>query len=1381
MACTNWFYAEDQDGNHLTGGVSIYKFVGGRWVWVINKWIDRASGVSTSLDSGTQYKAVPDTDHDGYITPRDITWTACSKDITLVYEKEVVSEPPVVNSITWSPKGSFSRVAVGATYHGRSGTAFRVLSVNNEQTVATIGGGASIAYSRGDEFTLDGEKYTVLHAIDDGECVAAVIAKNEGSNQHPIIGEVISFSANTTWNDSGATATSRRLEWFYFKPPSETYTKAYADNINNWVHFATGTIVTHTFNNADESDVIYIKVIARNKANLTDEFGKGRCSPGIFNVWSTGSGFDITVVDANGTDKLTIAEADLISGTNTWIVKPILMPFGVDVIQWHNVVNRKYLGISDPVADPRYLCQQCDPSPQFCNTHVEVGEHYAVFRSASGISVIDGKYVHRLNQGLNAVTVDRSLLSGLETTICGILGVSGDECTSLIAEMNDVVFVGNYYSIATTGKDMFGNVRGLTWFDHIALPFALMGTLAPQLPFGRFVSDGLKGLWKSGKFFSKDAFNWMETVVINVPVDKIASEGPWTFMQSIVRISGDHLDEVMELVHGGQYATAKTRLEQYLASDMGNTPYRVFTDFNDALRNYLPVARWEVLMDTIHGFAPQADSIIKTAGKASPTADDLADIAHAAGQSSVMDEATEAVYNSLRDSSLHSGTKKGMELTNILKNSPEIGKQLIKEHKVVINNALAGAQLTKDNIRALTRHGEFAPNDIIDMVMSYTPAERERIINTFRVDSYQVALSNLFYKMDDAYELVLKAKGKINTEAWVRGVCVTSRETLSTTFKEAAISKTVHQVASNQGKLVEDYCGGHVEPCFSSTSDAIFGVGKTVADDIVDVTLDLAGEATGNWNTKAKAYVKSKNNISWNWFNNLSDANQELAVHGMVAASLFFAVVVIYKIYSDAGPQTLNHKIFVQNLERYYWPCNNACDDGNATALADAIQLYEAEISDCEASLEEHQPALEADETYSQFLNILKLHKANLAHFKTCLSNLAPTGTIRCTSNVGGFYVWIDGKSYGHSYNKTLKVIENVLTGSRRVKIEMGSDYDPPSCSKTVTITSGRTVTVDCQMTKIGECSDVTNVKIYIDPLSPVVNETISFNGSATSYDPIDGEGYVWDFGDGSPKATGQAVSHKYSSSDVYLVRLTVTNRCGGSGYATRAVQAAEEVETGSIRCTSNQSGFEVFIDDKSVGTSYGNKLKVISGVAIGSHKVKIEKGPGYTPPSCTETVTVREATPVTVDCQMTPTTVETATLTIRKVHDERGNEIPGDWTIEIWVDGLYTKCQGVRTLTFGDGLKCDCEAPDSTPCEFGSRTITLKKAGYQDLSATFNLVAGDSKTWYNPVMKEGAVGPTHNIDFVVPVDSKVYVDGQLLTSSSLGRLMVAMKGLRDE
>jgi hypothetical protein len=93
-------------------------------------------------------------------------------------------------------------------------------------------------------------------------------------------------------------------------------------------------------------------------------------------------------------------------------------------------------------------------------------------------------------------------------------------------------------------------------------------------------------------------------------------------------------------------------------------------------------------------------------------------------------------------------------------------------------------------------------------------------------------------------------------------------------------------------------------------------------------------------------------------------------------------------------------------------------------------------------------------------------------------------------------------------------------------------------------------------MTETGVCSPVTAVSIYIDPLSPVKDQTVSFNGSAKSNDPI--TSWEWKFGDGFT-ATGQAVAHPYGSAGIYKVELKVTNDCGEYATTTRNVTVSEE------------------------------------------------------------------------------------------------------------------------------------------------------------------------------------------------------------------------------
>jgi len=64
------------------------------------------------------------------------------------------------------------------------------------------------------------------------------------------------------------------------------------------------------------------------------------------------------------------------------------------------------------------------------------------------------------------------------------------------------------------------------------------------------------------------------------------------------------------------------------------------------------------------------------------------------------------------------------------------------------------------------------------------------------------------------------------------------------------------------------------------------------------------------------------------------------------------------------------------------------------------------------------------------------------------------------------------------------------------------------------------------------------------NPSTPLVNQTVTFNASASSDQDGTIQNYTWDFGDGQ-KATGMTVNHSYSNRGNYTVTLTVTDNDG--------------------------------------------------------------------------------------------------------------------------------------------------------------------------------------------------------------------------------------------
>lgn len=72
-------------------------------------------------------------------------------------------------------------------------------------------------------------------------------------------------------------------------------------------------------------------------------------------------------------------------------------------------------------------------------------------------------------------------------------------------------------------------------------------------------------------------------------------------------------------------------------------------------------------------------------------------------------------------------------------------------------------------------------------------------------------------------------------------------------------------------------------------------------------------------------------------------------------------------------------------------------------------------------------------------------------------------------------------------------------------------------------------------------CDPVGGTLLSWSPLTPTVQEVVTFTAQATGTLPI---AFAWDFGDGDVGA-GAVVTHAYALSGVYAVALTATNDCG--------------------------------------------------------------------------------------------------------------------------------------------------------------------------------------------------------------------------------------------
>jgi hypothetical protein len=147
---------------------------------------------------------------------------------------------------------------------------------------------------------------------------------------------------------------------------------------------------------------------------------------------------------------------------------------------------------------------------------------------------------------LSATSTD-VLTEAVMGPVCDFFGIPrGSACSSFWAEFYDPVYVANYISIRQTGKDTLGNERELSGFDHIALPFAVLGSLPglSLLPFGALVTKGLGAVSKAGAKFGDTAVQFMLNFSMDA-TNKISSKDTWYFLDAIGQVTEDNAVKIV--------------------------------------------------------------------------------------------------------------------------------------------------------------------------------------------------------------------------------------------------------------------------------------------------------------------------------------------------------------------------------------------------------------------------------------------------------------------------------------------------------------------------------------------------------------------------------------------------------------------------------------------------------------------------------------------------------------------------------------------------------------------------------------------------------------------------------------------------------------------
>ena len=265
-----------------------------------------------------------------------------------------------------------------------------------------------------------------------------------------------------------------------------------------------------------------------------------------------------------------------------------------------------------------------------------------------------------------------------------------------------------------------------------------------------------------------------------------------------------------------------------------------------------------------------------------------------------------------------------------------------------------------------------------------------------------------------------------------------------------------------------------------------------------------------------------------------------------------------------------------------------------------------------------------------------------------------------------------DGYFFGTGEQETNAEGEFVLPGAEHPGLEITGnvtvEVTPPNDSsrfvtdmitRNITVTESRSETVtlaedsddgsdggDDGGDDGGEQDPVVEAQINASSTAVTINETVTFNGSASEGDALN---YAWEFGDGT-NATGETVTHEYGALGTYNVTLTVTDADGNVATDELEILVSEEL-TAVIepeRTTATVGDLIEFDGGNSTGNiqeyqwDFGDGENVTTNESINAHE--------YTSPGT-----------YTVELTVVDESGETATATVDvTIESETDDDTPG-------------------------------------------------------------------------------------------------------------------------
>ena len=158
------------------------------------------------------------------------------------------------------------------------------------------------------------------------------------------------------------------------------------------------------------------------------------------------------------------------------------------------------------------------------------------------------------------------------------------------------------------------------------------------------------------------------------------------------------------------------------------------------------------------------------------------------------------------------------------------------------------------------------------------------------------------------------------------------------------------------------------------------------------------------------------------------------------------------------------------------------------------------------------------------------------------------------------------------------------------------------------------TGTYSVTVTNEFDCSTTDDINVTIKDV-PLGNIN-AVHGNPATYtftvlNPQFAVGYTWDFGDGSPLASGLMVQHTYTTNGIYTVHLTLEGDCGTNTSKSRTVDVFDAGGTTNINTLSADDNFTIYPnpakDVLAIETRSGLELQSVELYNIMGQKLKAE------------------------------------------------------------------------------------------------------------------------------------------------------------------------------